>query len=94
MKYQLKKPIEHAGETILELDLKEPNTKLAKQLGMPYSVDAEGAPQVNPQICAAYLSKLAGLPPSVIEKISLPDFNVLCWQILLFFGDQEASKRS
>ena len=34
MKYELKHPIEHAGEKISELDLKEPTTKMCKQLGI------------------------------------------------------------
>ena len=87
MKYELKHPIEHAGEKISELDLKEPTTKMCKQLGMPYTVDLDGMPHLNTAVCAAYISKLAGLPPSVIETLSLNDFNVLCWRVMGFFGE-------
>lgn len=90
MKYQLKTPIEHANETIEELDLKEPNTKLAKQLGLPYAVGTDGAPRPNTAVCAAYLSKLAGLPPSVIETLNLADFNALCWAVVGFFVGAES----
>ena len=87
MKYELKHPIEHAGEKISELDLKEPTTKMCKQLGMPYTVDLDGMPHLNTAVCAAYISKLAGLPPSVIETLALQALNVLCWMVMGFFGE-------
>lgn len=90
MKYLLKAPIEHAGETITELDVKEPTTKLAKQLGLPYAMGPDGSPRPNAAVCAAYLSKLAGLPPSLIETLGLADFNALCWAVVGFFGGAES----
>ena len=56
MKYELKHPIEHAGEKISELDLKEPTTKMCKQLGMPYTVDLDAC-LISTLLCAQLTSQ-------------------------------------
>ena len=87
MIYTLKTPIEHAGESITELELAEPTTKMVRELGLPFSLTESGMPQPITKICAAYVSKLGKIPPSAVDKLAVSDFTALTWTVVCFFGD-------
>ena len=75
MIYALTTPIEIAGKEVTELDLKEErlDTKLIKRLGFPFTVGADLTPAPRPSVCADYISRLAAISPSEVEKLSPRD---------------------
>lgn len=93
MIYALTTPIEIAGKEVTELDLKEEklDTKLIKRLGFPFTVGADLTPAPRPSVCADYISRLAAISPSEVEKLSPRDFMAICWALISFFGEQAGS---
>ena len=93
MIYALTTPIEIAGKEVPELDLKEErlDTKLIKRLGFPFTVGADLTPAPRPSVCADYISRLAAISPSEVEKLSPRDFMAICWALISFFGEQAGS---
>ena len=85
MIYTLTTPIEIAGKEVTELDLKE------KRLGFPFTVGADLTPAPRPSVCADYISRLAAISPSEVEKLSPRDFMAICWALISFFGEQAGS---
>lgn len=93
MIYTLTKPIEIAGKEVSELDIKEEklDTKLIKRLGFPFTVGADLTPAPRPSVCADYISRLAAISPTEVEKLSPKDFMAICWALISFFGEQAGS---
>ena len=93
MIYTLTTPIELAGKEVTELDIKEErlDTKLIKRLGFPFTVGADLTPAPRPSVCADYISRLAAISPSEVEKLSPRDFMAICWALISFFGEQAGS---
>ena len=93
MIYTLTTPIEMAGKEVTELDIKEErlDTKLIKRLEIPFSVGADLTPAPHPSVCADYISRLAAISPSEVEKLSPRDFMAICWALISFFGEQAGS---
>ena len=93
MKIELKKPIKIAGQEITELDLVEErlSTKLIKQLGFPFILGPDLAPIPRSAICADYISRLAAISPSEVEKLGPQDFMTITWALISFFVEQEGS---
>ena len=78
---------------ICSFDLKEErlDTKLIKRLGFPFTVGADLTPAPRPSVCADYISRLAAISPSEVEKLSPRDFMAICWALISFFGEQAGS---
>lgn len=94
MKYthHLKKPVTAHGETVDKLELAEPDSKMVMELGYPYLAiagDAGAGVQLQPKIAAKYLSRLAQVPISTIEKLPIPDLQFLHGWLMGFFGEAE-----
>lgn len=94
MIYALTTPIEIAGNEVTELDLKEErlDTKLIKRLGFPFTVGADLTPAPRPSVCADYISRLAAISPSEVEKLSPRDFMAICWALISFSGSRRARR--
>lgn len=96
MKVTLSTPIQAHGEEVTELDLREPTGEDVIALGYPYLIiigDDDGqAMEIRPKIIARYVAKLAGIPPSAINKVTPGDFSRLTGAVMGFFGvEAEAS---
>lgn len=91
---QLRKPITAHGETIAELNLREPTVKDVAELGIPFRI-VSGASGTGidllPKTLLAYGARLAAVPPSSLEALSLPEFFELQIAVMGFFGEELAS---
>lgn len=88
IKFKLQEPIEHGGKVIEELNIRHPTTaEIRKVGGFPYKTDfaKEGEPDIDTERAAKYLSICAGIPPSVIDKMDIGDFQAACFTIYSFF---------
>lgn len=86
MKFKLSNPISAHGETVDELDLREPTPADVRAIkSLPYAVDKDENVQVRADVVAQYISRCAGIPPSSVDQIGLGDFNTLCWTVNGFF---------
>ena len=86
MKIKLSAPIEAHGETLDELDLREPTPADVRAIkSLPYALDRDENVHVRPDVVAQYISRLASIPNSSVDKIDLVDFNSICWTVAGFF---------
>ncbi len=85
MKVLLTKPIMAHDEEVIELELKEPSTKLTRRLGLPYRLDERGIPYPVADVAANFIVRLAGIPSSSVDELSPVDFNNLALIIISFF---------
>ncbi len=83
----LVKPVDNGAEKISQLEFKEPTGKLISAIGYPLSFVDCGM-QPSAKIISAYISRLAGVPPTVVEKLSAEDYSECLGVILGFFGQQ------
>jgi hypothetical protein len=87
---KLSTPIMAHGAEITELELREPLTKDIIELGLPtlLIVGDNGVTGVDIRqpVCAKYISRLAGIPLSSVEKLSPKDFSLASAEVLGFFG--------
>jgi hypothetical protein len=82
-------PIEAHGETLTELTLKELNTAAIIRCGMPVdieNVEGKQVTTVKTDVMSKYISVLAGIPISSVEKLDIKDFMTLINQVSDFFG--------
>ena len=87
----LSKPIEHAGDEIVEISLREMTTADITKCGYPIQILDGGASLPNAPAISALIARLGGLPPSVVGKLSARDFNACMGVVLGFLGDGEAA---
>lgn len=85
MEIPLNTPIMAHDEEITVLEFREPTTKDARSLGIPYRFDQTGTPYPVTEITGNYISRLAGIPSSSVDQLSLVDFNSLSLLVLSFF---------
>lgn len=94
MIFTLTKPITAHGEEKLELDLRDPTAKDVMEIGFPYLVvqgnDGEGV-ELRPKIVGKYVVRLAGIPPSSVEQLSIADLQSLQAIVMGFFGQDAAA---
>lgn len=86
---KLKSPIEVGGESIAELKLEEPTVRDIRETGLPFSLSADGKARIdiNADATVRLVAKLAKLPPSALNKMSLADFMQCQAVVMSFFGD-------
>jgi len=92
LRIQLDKPIRAHGEEIEELNLRDPITKDQMELGMPFLIiqgDGDTGIQIQSKTVGKYIVRLAGIPLSSVEQLSLPDFGKCQAAVLGFFGAGE-----
>ena len=75
--FTLSQPIQHGSEQLFELTLRDPTAKDVNDLGLPFKLDASLISEPVPAVCAKYISRLASIPPNVVEKIALSDYTML-----------------
>lgn len=81
--YKLKVPVEQ-GEIVYDsLTMREPTGKEVKQHGLPFSFNGE----LKMDVVCQYISTLAAVPPSVVDKLSAKDILQMVPVLVGFFGD-------
>lgn len=81
----LQKPVRAHGDDIGVLELREPTGKDVRELGFPYHAGAEGGLKLDTGVIAKYVSRLGGIPPSVVDDMSPVDLNTVSWEVAGFF---------
>jgi hypothetical protein len=86
----LSKPIKAHGEEVTQLTFREPTPRDLMQLGFPSLIvpSADGGVsgiEVRAKVIGAYIARLAGIPPSSVEAMSVSDFIACQSEILPFF---------
>lgn len=75
--FQLSVPITHGQESLTELTINEPTAKQIREIGIPFRISALAGGQdfeINAERMCRYISKLALIPPSVVDQICAFDF--------------------
>lgn len=87
---KLKKPIKVGEEDVTELELREPTVKDITEIGYPYRVSQStsgSGMEILPAVVIKYVSKLAAVPPSALNGLSISDLTALQTEVMNFFGD-------
>jgi len=87
----LSKPITAHGESLSVLTLREPGGKEIRTLGLPYRFGADGSTIIEAAVVARFISELAGIPLSAVDKLPPPDWQKAMSAVLDFFGVAEGS---
>lgn len=95
----LNKPISAHGEQIAELTLREPVTKEVIEIGQPMLIiiGDEGKStgiEIRQRVVARWISKLAGIPMSSVEALSIGDFSRCTAVVMGFFGNGDGETES
>lgn len=83
---KLSVPIEMGTETVSVLEFRKPSVGDIRRIGYPIFFTSEGDLKFNPDIVAKYISTLASIPPSAVDKMSIPDFTAAVGVVTGFFG--------
>ena len=86
--FKLSTPIQHGDKEIVELSIRQPTTaEIRKVGGFPYKTDfsTEDQPELDAARAAQYLAICASIPPSVVDKMDIGDFQAACYVIYGFF---------
>jgi hypothetical protein len=91
VKIKLSKPLKAHGETVNDLDFREPVTKDVIELGLPTLIipgaDGESTGiEVRTKVVARYISRLAAIPMGSVEALSLHDYSACTGAVMGFFG--------
>ena len=89
----LSRAITAHGKELNELELREPTVKDVMELGYPYLVHGGGADtavELRPQIAGKYAVRLAGIPQSSVEQLSVPDLQKVQGAVMSFFSESES----
>lgn len=84
--FTLSQSVKHGAEELFELTFREPTPNDVNELGLPYRLNADLTTQPIPAVCAKYISRLAGIPTSVVDKLSLSDYTMLLYLVVAFFS--------
>lgn len=82
-------PIQAHGETVEVLELRAPVVKDLMELGQPFLIivgDGDPGIQIQQKKVGQYIVRLAGIPMSSVEKLSMIDFGTVQAVVLGFFG--------
>lgn len=94
---KLSKTVTAHGEEVGELSFREPLTKDVIELGLPTLIvvgdDGGTGVEVRTKVVARYISRLAAVPMSTVESLSLKDHSACTAAVMGFFGmgDGEAA---
>jgi hypothetical protein len=89
----LKRPITAHGKEITVLTLTEPGTEDLIAVGSPIlvipSATGDAGMEVRPKVVAAYITRLAKIPPSSVKELHPADFNKCQeWLLPLLQGEE------
>ena len=87
---KLTKPIKAHGEELADLTFREPTGNDLISCGFPFKMELSAGRSVrvvDTQAVAAYISALAGVPPSSVAQLSVIDFTRAMGEVMGFFGD-------
>lgn len=87
---KLEKPIKAHDEEIDALVLRKPTGKDVRELGLPYRIGSDESVNMNADIVAKYVSRLAAIPMSSVDMMTPVDMNAACWAVAGFFMDSTA----
>lgn len=87
----LSKPVTAHGESLSELTLREPTTKDIIELGLPTLIipgdDGQSTGvELRQKVIARYVSRLASIPMSSVEALTIKDFSLATAAVMSFFG--------
>lgn len=91
--FTLSQPVQHGTEELMELTLREPTPKDVGALGLPYRLHADLTSEPVPAVCTKYISRLAGIPTSVVEKLAPTTTRCFCILSSLFFHPLAKNRR-
>lgn len=82
-------PITAHGAEVSELTLREPTAGDVMECGYPLGMQDELAiPQAAP--IGRLIARLAGIPPSSVKQLAVPDYNRAMGVVLGFFGASDS----
>ena len=82
--FNLANPVKAYGNEVTQLELREPSTADVRAINaLPYVFSAvgDGQPTPIPEVCAKYISRLAGIPLGAVDQLAFTDFQALSWEI-------------
>lgn len=87
----LSKPIPAHGEEVTELTFREPTVKDVRQIGLPQRLWPSGdgdsvSVEVRADVVGQYIARLAAVPLSSVDKLSIADFNACMGVVMGFFN--------
>lgn len=91
---KLSKPLLVGEEIIDEITLRQPTVKEVAEIGYPFivvSTDNGSGVDLRPKVVLRYVSKLAAIPPSSLDELSLGDLSALQAEVMGFFGQEAAT---
>jgi Phage tail assembly chaperone proteins, E, or 41 or 14 len=94
---QLIKPVEAYGETLRELNFREPIGKDIRACGFPFkfeATDGDGPNFAHPHAAAIHglIVRLAAVPASTVDSLCLADFAAAMEIVTGFFGQGTSSE--
>jgi len=94
--FPLSVPITAFDKELTELHLRPASTADARAIGaLPYAIRQDQSVALDLAVCAKYISRLADIPGSSVDKLALPDFNQLAWEVAQhFLGQGSTSSES
>lgn len=96
VKVKLRRPIPAHDTEVSELDLREPTAAEVGEIGYPYLVlmrdGQDTAIELRANVAMRYISRLAGIPTSSVNKLSIADLSELQGVVMGFFGEQAAAQ--
>lgn len=84
---KLTSPINAHGQEVSSLELRAPKVPEIRALGMPFAFTASGSTEMNMEVVARYIAKLASIPSGSVDQLSIQDFSELMGAVLGFFGN-------
>lgn len=92
--YPLQKAITAHGEEVTELRLRDATTADARALkALPYFIQPDGETvTLSLDVCAKYISRLAGIPLGSVDQLHVSDFNKLGWLVVQPFLSQDSDQ--
>lgn len=85
---KLSKPIDAHGQPVTELGFREPTAGDIAACGHPLIIGGDGETfQFDGEATVKLIARLADIPPSAAQKMSLRDYQAAAMLITGFFGD-------
>lgn len=83
VEYELMVPVEQGEQVYEKLSFREPTGKELRSIGLPITA----AKEIKMEQVCQYISALAAVPPSVVDKMAAKDIVQMLPIIIGFFGD-------
>ena len=85
----LSRPVRAHGKDLDVLTLREPTVKDVMEIGQPFLIivgDGDTGVRIQQKTVGQYIVRLAGIPMSSVEKLTLSDFSAIQAVVMGFFG--------